>query len=146
MREIRTLRATWRGLETWNGRITTAAGAPVLDPTCLLSTLSILLGVFGRGSAGTHPAGGPIRGDGGSSHLGARRINPIYQIRIISAAAYVHMHVKPDVLPDDGWRIPMTYIIRAAFLALSLATIPPVANAAQVDHAPAPIQQDWANG
>src|ERR1700722_15121948 len=34
MREIRTLRATWRGLETWNGRITTAAGAPVLDPTC----------------------------------------------------------------------------------------------------------------
>jgi hypothetical protein len=33
MREIRTLRATWRGLETWNGRITMAAGAPVLDPT-----------------------------------------------------------------------------------------------------------------
>jgi hypothetical protein len=24
MREIRTLRATWRGLETWNGRVTTA--------------------------------------------------------------------------------------------------------------------------
>ena len=34
MREIRTLRATWRGLETWNGQIATAAGAPVLDPTC----------------------------------------------------------------------------------------------------------------
>jgi hypothetical protein len=33
MREIRTLRATWRGLETWNGQIATAAGAPVLDPT-----------------------------------------------------------------------------------------------------------------
>jgi hypothetical protein len=40
----------------------------------------------------------------------------------------------------------MTYIIRAAFFALSLATIPPVANATQVDHIPAPIQQDWANG
>ncbi len=40
----------------------------------------------------------------------------------------------------------MTYIIRAAFFALSLATIPPVANAAEVDHNPVPIQQDWANG
>ena len=28
-----------------------------------------------------------------------------------------------------GWSIPMTYIIRAAFFALSLVTIPPVANA-----------------
>ena len=35
MGEIRTLRATWRGLETWLGRDTSAsAGAPVLDPTC----------------------------------------------------------------------------------------------------------------
>ena len=34
MREIRTLRATWRGLETWNGRNTGPTGAPVLDPTC----------------------------------------------------------------------------------------------------------------
>jgi hypothetical protein len=33
MREIRTLRATWRGLETWNGRDTGPTGAPVLDPT-----------------------------------------------------------------------------------------------------------------
>jgi hypothetical protein len=54
--------------------------------------------------------------------------------------------LKPDIPPDDGWRIPMTYIIRAAFFALSLATIPPVANATQVDHVPAPIHQDWANG
>ena len=35
MREIRTLRATWRGLETWHGRDDpTGTGAPVLDPTC----------------------------------------------------------------------------------------------------------------
>jgi hypothetical protein len=53
--------------------------------------------------------------------------------------------LKPNILPDDGWRIPMTYIIRAAFFALSLATIPPVANATQVDHVPAPIQQEWVN-
>jgi hypothetical protein len=44
----------------------------------------------------------------------------------------------------------MTYLIRAAFTALSLATITPVANAAMVSNAPAPTQQDgpanWANG
>jgi hypothetical protein len=41
VREIRTLRSTWRGLETQHGRdIVTLAderarqGAPVLDPTC----------------------------------------------------------------------------------------------------------------
>ena len=49
MREIRTLRSTWRGLETWDGRdgvtladerarqqgtqTSTYTGAPVLDPT-----------------------------------------------------------------------------------------------------------------
>ena len=49
MREIRTLRSTWRGLETWHGRdgvtlanerarqrrtqTSTYTGAPVLDPT-----------------------------------------------------------------------------------------------------------------
>ena len=33
MREIRMLRATWRGLETWRGRILVRANAPVLDPT-----------------------------------------------------------------------------------------------------------------
>jgi hypothetical protein len=34
MREIRALRATWRGLETWHGRdASTWTGAPVLDPT-----------------------------------------------------------------------------------------------------------------
>jgi hypothetical protein len=54
--------------------------------------------------------------------------------------------LKPDILPDERLRIPMTYVIRAVFFALSLATISPVANAAQVDHIPAPIQQDWANG
>ena len=32
MREIRTLRSTWRGLETWHG--TSLHRAPVLDPTC----------------------------------------------------------------------------------------------------------------
>jgi hypothetical protein len=54
--------------------------------------------------------------------------------------------LKPDIMPDDRWRIPMTYIIRAAFFALSLATISPVANATQVDHISASIQQDWTNG
>ena len=50
MREIRMLRSTWRGLETWHGRdgvtlanerarqqgtqTSTYTGAPVLDPTC----------------------------------------------------------------------------------------------------------------
>ena len=50
MREIRTLRSTWRGLETWHGRdavtladerarqqgtrTSTYTGAPVPDPTC----------------------------------------------------------------------------------------------------------------
>jgi hypothetical protein len=38
----------------------------------------------------------------------------------------------------------MTYLIRAAFIALSLATITPVANAAP--DAPTPVQQDWSNG
>ena len=34
MREIRTLRATWRGLETWCGSGPPAhTGAPALDPT-----------------------------------------------------------------------------------------------------------------
>src|SRR5271166_1320613 len=34
VREIRTLRATWRGLETWSGRNASAATrAPVPDPT-----------------------------------------------------------------------------------------------------------------
>jgi hypothetical protein len=31
VREIRMLRATWRGLETWH--VERPAGAPVLDPT-----------------------------------------------------------------------------------------------------------------
>ena len=53
---------------------------------------------------------------------------------------------EPDISPDESLRVPMTYIIRAAFFALSLATIPPVANAAEVDHNPVPIQQDWTNG
>jgi len=50
VREIRMLRSTWRGLETWHGRdgvtlanerarqrrtqTSTYTGAPVLDPTC----------------------------------------------------------------------------------------------------------------
>jgi hypothetical protein len=40
----------------------------------------------------------------------------------------------------------MTYLIRAAFVALSLATVTSVANAAPVNAGPAPIQQDWSNG
>jgi hypothetical protein len=42
----------------------------------------------------------------------------------------------------------MTYLIRAAaFFALSLATIPAVANAASAANtSPASIQQDWSNG
>ena len=34
MREIRMLRSTWRGLETWFGRELINTGAPVPDPTC----------------------------------------------------------------------------------------------------------------
>jgi putative transposase len=34
MREIRTLRATWRGLETWRVKCFDLSRAPVLDPTC----------------------------------------------------------------------------------------------------------------
>ena len=35
MREIRTLRATWRGLETWcESGLPGRTGAPALDPTC----------------------------------------------------------------------------------------------------------------
>jgi hypothetical protein len=41
----------------------------------------------------------------------------------------------------------MTYLIRAAFFAVSLATIPAVANAASVANStPVSIQQDWSNG
>jgi hypothetical protein len=41
----------------------------------------------------------------------------------------------------------MTYLIRAAFLAMSLATITLVANAdSAVNNGPAPVQQDWSNG
>ena len=41
----------------------------------------------------------------------------------------------------------MIYLIRAAFFAISLATIPVVANAASVvNTAPVSIQQDWVNG
>jgi hypothetical protein len=45
----------------------------------------------------------------------------------------------------------MKILIRVAYMALSLTFgIPPVANAAPADNAPAPIQQDntasWANG
>jgi hypothetical protein len=44
----------------------------------------------------------------------------------------------------------MKYLLRAAFTALSLATIPPVANAAPVNHNAAVTIQDsgadWANG
>jgi hypothetical protein len=39
----------------------------------------------------------------------------------------------------------MTYLIRAAFLAMSLATILPVA-ASVMNTASVPIQQDWSNG
>jgi hypothetical protein len=46
---------------------------------------------------------------------------------------------------EIGEEIGNTYLIRAAFLAMSLATIPLVANAA-LNTAPAPIQQDWSNG
>ena len=38
----------------------------------------------------------------------------------------------------------MAYLIRAAFIVLSLATITPVANAAP--NAPTPVQQNWSNG
>jgi hypothetical protein len=33
VRQIRRLRATWRGLETWHGPESRPAGAPILDPT-----------------------------------------------------------------------------------------------------------------
>lgn len=37
---------------------------------------------------------------------------------------------EPDILSDQKWSIPMNILIRAAFFALSIATIAPVANAA----------------
>jgi hypothetical protein len=40
----------------------------------------------------------------------------------------------------------MKYLIRAAFLVLSLATITTVASAAPLNDTPATIQQSWANG
>jgi hypothetical protein len=44
----------------------------------------------------------------------------------------------------------MAYLIRAAFTAISLATITPVANAAPANNVPGAIQQDsqanWGNG
>jgi hypothetical protein len=48
---------------------------------------------------------------------------------------------KPDISPDQRWRIPMNILIRAAFAALSLATITPVANAATANNTPAFVQQ-----
>ena len=42
MREIRMLRATWRGLETWH--VERPAGAPVLDPTVRRTEASSSLG------------------------------------------------------------------------------------------------------
>src|ERR1700677_4103618 len=50
------------------------------------------------------------------------------------------------IRPED--MKPISYLIRAAFFALSLATIPPVANAASsvAHNAPVPVQQDWSNG
>jgi hypothetical protein len=59
--------------------------------------------------------------------------------------------MKPDVSPDRIWRNPMKYLIRAAYMALSLIYgIPQVAAAAPVDNGPAPVQQtdtaSWANG
>jgi hypothetical protein len=51
MREIRTLRATWRGLETWNGRDT---GRPARQSSTLL-----MIGDGRRGDA-ERPATAPI--------------------------------------------------------------------------------------
>jgi hypothetical protein len=49
MREIRTLRATWRGLETWCGSGPPGHNdAPALDPTC---------GSRGRATASGDPVG-----------------------------------------------------------------------------------------
>lgn len=44
--------------------------------------------------------------------------------------ASLQMTTKPDSPSDKRWRIPMKSVIRAALAALSLATITPVANAA----------------
>jgi hypothetical protein len=42
---------------------------------------------------------------------------------------------KPDIPPDQRWRIPMKNLILAAFAALSLsAAIVPLANAATASH------------
>lgn len=53
---------------------------------------------------------------------------------------------QPDISPDRKWRIPMKYLIRAAFVALSLATLAPVAYAAtasaQQSNLHSPSQRD----
>jgi len=51
-----------------------------------------------------------------------------------------------DISPDQRRRNAMTYLIRATLVAISLATITPVANAAPASDTHAVVQQDWSNG
>jgi hypothetical protein len=62
---------------------------------------------------------------------------PDYRFRRIGPS----LQQKPDISPDDRWRIPMKYLIRVAFAAL-LATIAPVANAAVNFHSGSTIAGD----
>jgi hypothetical protein len=49
---------------------------------------------------------------------------------IIEREVPISQPLKPDISPDDRWRVPMKYLIRVAFAAITLAAIAPVANAA----------------
>ena len=79
MREIRMLRSTRRGLETWHGRdgvtladerarqrgtqTSTYTGAPVLDPTWPFSTYRQVAGLVAIGGIAAAPARGRQGGD-----------------------------------------------------------------------------------
>jgi len=53
-------------------------------------------------------------------------------------------------MPQTRWRIQMKILIRAALVAISLATIPPVANAVGASNTASATQGDttsaWTNG
>jgi hypothetical protein len=86
-----------------------------------------------------------------ADYLIAGRIALIQLGQIIFAHAWpIYASTRLGVTPHESWRIQMKILIRAALTAISLATIPPVANAAASNNAAPVVQQDsttaWTNG